>query len=110
MSTKKPYFTSAKLFVCEKCDFKCCKKGDYTRHLATLKHINQQVSTQKPSNNITCECGKQYKDRSGLWRHKKACKYEDTTNNLELNKDALILKLLQQNEELHNLVIKINQN
>ena len=25
-------------FVCEKCDFKCCKKGDYNRHIATDKH------------------------------------------------------------------------
>ena len=26
------------LFVCETCDFKCYKKGDYLRHLLTNKH------------------------------------------------------------------------
>ena len=27
-----------KQFVCEKCTFKCCKRGDYNRHLMTPKH------------------------------------------------------------------------
>jgi len=82
--------------------------------------MNQQESTQKPSNNITCECGKQYKDRSGLWRHKKTCKYEATTDNPDdssedsdeydiKDKDALILKLLQQNGELQKSLIAMSR-
>ena len=27
-----------KNFVCNNCDFSCYKKGDYKRHLLTLKH------------------------------------------------------------------------
>ena len=25
-------------FECKNCDFKCCKKGDWNRHLSTSKH------------------------------------------------------------------------
>ena len=25
-------------YYCEICDFKCCKKGDYNRHVLTSKH------------------------------------------------------------------------
>ena len=33
-------FTSKNIdqFICETCDFKCCKKGDYNRHISTSKH------------------------------------------------------------------------
>ena len=116
MATKNTSFTSTNFFVCDKCDFKCSKKGDYDRHLATLKHNNQQESTQKTSKNITCECGKQYRDRSGLWRHKKTCNWPNKNGNLKdhedidiKDKDALILKLLQQNGELQKSLIAMSK-
>ena len=61
-------------YCCEKCDFNASSKNDYNRHLLTKKHnsINSQClameKTQK--NTYICECGKQYMDNSGLWRHK----------------------------------------
>jgi hypothetical protein len=51
-------------FVCEICDFKCCKKGDLNRHLNTLKHKMIQNDNNNTSKHIepiptyTCECGK----------------------------------------------------
>jgi hypothetical protein len=72
-----------KTFLCELCDFKSSNKKDFSRHLATQKHIindSQCFSTiisQKNSKNpllqYKCKCGKKYKDNSGLWRHKKKC-------------------------------------
>ena len=45
----------------------------------TAKHKRQQEATdqqqQKTPSYFSCVCGKQYKDRTGLWRHKKKCKY-----------------------------------
>ena len=51
-------FTSKNIlfFYCEKCDFKCCKKGDYNRHVLTSKHQNLTKTNiilhQKTSNHI----------------------------------------------------------
>jgi hypothetical protein len=46
-----------------------------------------------------CEnCGKEYKDRTGLWRHKKQCMNKSENNNDK--KDEIIDMLLKQNSEL----------
>jgi len=65
-------------FHCEKCNFVCSKKSNWNRHVLTAKHKNQQLSTscqQKVTKQFACECGKEYKERSGLWKHTKTCKY-----------------------------------
>ena len=68
------------IFYCEICDYKCCKKYSWERHLTTAKHTKSidgnGLATKKEQKGqpFTCEhCCKQYKDRSGLWRHKKKC-------------------------------------
>ena len=35
------------IFVCEKCDFKCCKQSDYDRHVVTIKHKRLHGTTKK---------------------------------------------------------------
>jgi hypothetical protein len=50
-----------------------------------------------------CEnCGKEYSDRTGLWRHKKKCTSDDNSKlkNAIIQKDELIDKLLKQNSDL----------
>ena len=110
-----------KKFTCEYCDFKCSKKGDFKRHLDTLKHTNQQNVTMLTSLQIKCECGKIYKERTGLWRHKQKCiikqnKYESDNINSEIlidsnttDKDALIIQLLKQNGELQKSLIELSK-
>jgi len=82
-------------FYCDICDFGCSKKGDYSRHLTTRKHIkltnanpdaNQELFDKK-SNTITnisdryvCDCGSSFSHKSSLCRHKKKCL--DTTNSI----------------------------
>ena len=66
-------------FSCEKCDFKCCKKGDLNRHLLTIKHKRTYNVTQSDTeihiNIIKCDnCLKIYKSRNGLWLHLKNVK------------------------------------
>jgi hypothetical protein len=95
------------MFICEPCDFKCCKKGDYNRHLLTLKHKNQQKSTDFTSKNIACECGRIYKERSGLWRHRKVCSYFEDEKNI-INED-LVVQLLKQNSELQKSLIELSK-
>ena len=47
----------------------------------TAKHKRQQEATDqqqlKTPSYFSCVCGKQYKDRTGLWRRKKKCKYDE---------------------------------
>jgi len=78
-----------KKFFCEICDFECCKKGDYTRHLSTRKHKMVVNGSNIPDKNIKkyfCECGKSYTHDSGYYRHKKTCTFineKKETNNGE---------------------------
>ena len=108
-------------FICKSCDFKCSKKGDFNRHLDTLKHKNQQHVTLLTSPQFICECGKNYKERTGLWRHKKKCiensnNYENNNINSEIlignnitDKDTLIIQLLKQNGELQKSLIELSK-
>jgi len=65
-----------KQYYCEKCDYVTCKKTDYERHCETIKHKNSFLAmeiddfsmdfAQKTKKEHFCECGKVYKDNSGL--------------------------------------------
>jgi hypothetical protein len=111
-------------FVCGICNYICCKKSNYERHLLSLKHQKQHKMSKNEQNEqneqkisvYCCEnCGKEYRDRTGLWRHKKQC-MNQTTNTIE-KKDEIIDKLLKQNSDLikeqtdiKNLILEIVKN
>jgi len=92
---------SSNVFYCEICDYITMRKSNYEKHLTTLKHINSnalstKVAKSSESSKFYCcdICGKEYADRSGLWRHNQKCKYENcvtetNTNNTSINKDEL---------------------
>ena len=102
-------------FVCKLCDYKCCRKFNYERHILSSKHQKQQnpskfqqkMSKNEQSGNFSCEnCGKEYQDRTGLWRHKQKCLdniYENKKLN-ELDKDDLIKTLIEQNAKLMSIL------
>ena len=52
-------------FYCEKCDYKCSKKSDYTKHLSTAKHkkiTNDNENSPKVTTAYLCEtCMKHFK-------------------------------------------------
>ena len=105
-------------FFCEYCDFKCFKKSDFDRHLLTRKHLmftNGDKKTPKNAEKLTCECGKLYKCRQSLWRHKKNCD-QVKENEKEIEKETddsikneTILQLIKQNQEFQNIIIEQNQ-
>jgi hypothetical protein len=104
------------IFTCESCDYKCSKKYSWDRHLLTLKHqesTNDNILGAKGQlKAYKCEnCGKEYSERTGLWRHKKKCEY---TEKSELDKDELIITLLKQNAELikgqQDMIVKLSEN
>ena len=69
-------------YYCGVCDYTTSRKNNWERHLLSKKHkkrCNQNVTCvqkneQKTSKIFSCEiCGKNYKSRMGIYRHKKVC-------------------------------------
>jgi len=104
---------NAKLYICELCHFECSKNSNYTTHLNTRKHKNN-INKQNGNINSTknsCICGKIYKDRTGLWKHKQKCDYTTDDGNQVIEEETIINKKLTQDSSeiihLTNLVIKL---
>jgi hypothetical protein len=117
----------ANKYVCEKCNYTCIKKYNWDKHLLTAKHVKETMETEMEIKNgekwqtdITCECGKSYKNKSGLWKHQKKCKkHEENNENSEEIEEkpeeespmntTMILELLKQNNEFKELIIEQNK-
>jgi hypothetical protein len=126
MSTKKTKKNEL-LYTCEFCDFNTCKKTDYERHLSTQKHKISKISTISTKKNELQEkkflcnlCGKNFKERTGLWRHSKKCKEIsddeismeeefDNSNKNNLTDKQLILMLIKDNNEFKNMMLEQNK-
>ena len=112
-------------YACEACDYSTCNKKDYNKHLLTDKHKKHDMSTdfnnksQEIPNHSVCECGKIYKERSGLWRHKQKCTQKAVSESDEVcaPKPAsepigndIIMLLIKENSELKNMMMKVLEN
>jgi hypothetical protein len=98
-----------KQFGCKKCDYYTSNKKDYDKHLLTLKHKKDDVKDDAEDTKIAtkyfCECGKEYKHRQGLWKHKKKCK-----SNLDIDFSNDDNSIINDNALLTNLVIEVVKN
>jgi hypothetical protein len=59
-------------YSCENCNMIFANKRNLENHFLTLKHQNNINSIEK--NNNCPNCHKEYKCRSGLWKHMQRCK------------------------------------
>ena len=106
-------------YYCKFCDYKCVLKQHLKQHFLSKRHkslvfnsVENSVNT--PSKTIfICDCGKQYKERTGLWKHKTKSNCVKTTNNqcefqntpaeqIKLTNDNLISILIHQCKELRD--------
>jgi hypothetical protein len=109
-------------FFCKKCNYGCMRKFLWEQHLATLKHNRQRQATPRKktqkikANVFVCEhCGKGYKQRSGLWRHKKKCHAEESSIiqkkiicvGEKMEENTVIKNLASENGELKILMEKM---
>ena len=101
------------IYSCEKCAFNTCNKNDYERHTQTNKHNSNVFQSKKLKKTQTihfeCDCGKIYKDNSGLWRHKKICNYENVILHKEpTNNEIIEIMKIQmiENQELRKLLVE----
>mgnify|MGYP001353762738 CR=1 FL=1 len=65
---------NAKNYICKTCDFISKNKTDFNRHIETQKHKMLTNAYMDNRQIYKCECGKLYKQRQSLSRHKKRCK------------------------------------
>ena len=125
---KKPQ-KNPKKFHCKKCDFSCRNRKDFTRHLATTKHKmvtngNIDDNTKNPRASFECTCGRKYKYRSGLSRHRSQgnCppdksykivehKHDEvhTNNNNEGMTVEMFNRVLQQNNKLMEKLVELSK-
>jgi len=106
-------------FLCIICNFSSCNKKDFNRHLHTKKHNDNYISFES-INNIKktqheCQCGKKYKDSSGLWRHKKnGCdieKKEEETKKCEIKELKDFMKyLIKENSDMKSMMMEVIKN
>jgi hypothetical protein len=91
-------------FDCKLCDYKCIKKQYFKQHCDSIKHKNRvgnTLATENSENSVTTKCdicSKVYKDRTGLWKHKKKCVKSDPT--------TIIDKILAENQELRAFMVE----
>ena len=120
------------IYVCEKCDLNTYNKRDYNKHLLTSKHQKRHNELQNDYNlstlpkNYKCSCGKVYKYRQGLYKHRQLCSYlhentiltigndQTTTSNVDKKEDMpdmkeLIIALMTQNQDMQKMMFEQQQ-
>ena len=111
---------SAKKFHCKNCDYFTSRKSNFTEHNLSAKHEKKlcgnnletfgNKNQQKSAKNIfSCEnCNKEFKSRSGLWKHNKICDCENNkTISIMDKKDELIDYLMKENKEIKELILEL---
>jgi len=110
---------NAQKYYCNICNYTTSKTSSFKSHLNSNKHksikeitpnnnnIDGQINIKKEIKYICSNCDKEYKNNSGLWRHKKKCtnKKEKTINSY--TSEELMIQLLHQNQNLQKTIIDL---
>jgi len=108
-------------FYCEFCDYTTSRKYNLEKHNLTTKHLQAIVSKNLATNVVncsmkkySCECGKEYCDNSGLWRHKKKCQISSKSSNIVEKNTVLdidvIMELIKNNTEIQKKMLDVINN
>jgi len=104
-----------KEYECKICYYLTYNIYDYNKHIETKKHKSNVLAMDCSDNSINIEknalfvcslCNKEYKDYSGLWRHKKKC--TNANNNKIIEKDIEPIKPNTSDRDLMMMIIKEN--
>ena len=114
LDNKKLPESPQKLF-CSTCNYVCSHKGDWNKHIRTSKHLNGNNDNKpipKTPQTYKCYCGNEYNHQSGLSRHRKKCKIEETvteenyqTNDIHEIKE-IMKYLMKENSEMKNMMLE----
>ena len=102
-------------FCCEDCSYYTSNKSDYKKHINTAKHKRVTSNDTNIIKSHICHCGKEFKYRQGLWKHKLKCNQQPSGEN-EIKKDTINNDIVKEEEEKNNkyetlimLLVKENQ-
>jgi len=120
-SNEKVAKSSNNIYECVGCDYITSKKYNYDKHILTAKHEKSMISNEKvakvakvgAAKMYDCKCGKNYKDYSGLWRHRKKCiiqKDDDDDENTHLTDKEFMIDLIKNNTEVQKMMMNMITN
>jgi hypothetical protein len=107
-----------KEYKCINCKYITQYKKDYNKHLLTAKHNKITNGLQNDPNlpkKYICNCGKEYKNRQGLFKHKKTCDYKPIEEPVrehigELTKIEpninMFIDIIKENQEIKKLLLE----
>lgn len=121
MSQKNPNpIAETPRFFCDLCCYGTTNKKDFTKHENTKKHVDKMckklIKSQieklniDDSKHICSHCGKEYKEKSGLWRHKKKCSPTLQSSQNSMVTNDMVLKLMEQNHDLQKQIFELAKN
>ena len=99
-------------YKCESCYYYTNSKGDFNKHILSAKHKKITKCDIESTKKHSCICGKEFKYRQGLSRHKQTCKepidtpYIPNNTSSILENPNLILEILKQNQEFKELILE----
>jgi hypothetical protein len=100
-------------YSCETCNYYTCKTSSYKKHIKTVKHHMLTNGYANVSDCHICDCGKEFKHRQGLYRHKKTCslfsKHSHTEEPIIIvsSNDDILHKLTNTNKMLSSTVMEL---
>jgi hypothetical protein len=110
-------------YCCKICDYTTSRKNNYTSHLLSNKHKNNEKTTfdndfkQQLIKKYQCQiCEKNFNDRAGLWRHNKKCKIDEQVNTDILSPEftpqliKLITELVKGQNGIQESIVELCKN
>jgi hypothetical protein len=105
---------------CSFCKIQCTRQTEWNRHIKTKKHfgnINGNQWKPKFHDISTCNCGKIYSNRSGLWKHKKKCNIKNEESIDIKDKDIqssnereFINVITKSQDDFKNIILEVVKN
>jgi len=97
---------------CECCYYYTNSKSDFNKHILSAKHKKITKGDIESTKIHSCICGKEFKYRQGLSRHKQTCKETTDSRSIPTNMSSiienpsLVIELLKQNQEFKDLILE----
>jgi len=104
-------------YYCDCCQYETKYKNDLIKHNNSLKHKKLTVGANKE--NICEQCNKSFATMSGLWKHKKKCcdnitsntnidVIENTSNSNNITSE-MFMEFFKQSKDLQNVLVEQNK-